>query len=196
MKLLNGIIELSPGWFVRLPYPMTEMEMARYRFEPATLTLLVLAATAATTTVSVMAAQQEADTNKKIAEYNAQIAKQEAEAKRRAGAAEVDLLQERKKHMLASSRAATAKSGITSAGAPLLVDIETAELSAFDQVTARYNTQVDVSRSLSEARLYEFQGRAASRAGKLRAGTALFSGAASGLNTYSTYKSRQPQKDK
>ncbi len=173
---LSGIIELRPGWFVQLPHPMTEWEFSRYRFDPITITFIALAATAAT--LSVVAAQEQADTNKKLADYNAKVAAQEAEAKRRAGAAQVDLLQERKERMLASSRASTAKSGITSAGAPLLVDIETAELSAFDQVTARYNTQVDVNRSLSEVNLYKYQGKQAKRAGRLAVGAAIFSGAA------------------
>ena len=128
--------------------------------------------------VGAMAAKENADNQVKLEKYNAKVAEQEAEAKRRAGKAQVDLLQDRKERMLASSRANTAKSGITSAGAPLLVDIESAELSAFDQLTARYNTQVDVNRSLSEANLYKYKASAARRAGRLAVAGAIVGGAA------------------
>lgn len=134
-------------------------------------------ATGVGTYMSYQAAQEQAKSQEEIAKYNASVAAQEAKAKEKRGQLEVDMLQERKERMLASSKASTAKSGILSAGAPLLIDIESAEFNAFDQVTTRYNTEVDVNRSLSEVQLYKFQGESARRAGKLNANAALFSGA-------------------
>ena len=40
MKLLSGMVELKPGWFVRLPRPMTWMEMAYWRFGPLAIPLM------------------------------------------------------------------------------------------------------------------------------------------------------------
>ena len=179
MKLLSGIVELRPDWFVKLPYPMTQMEMARYRFDPITITFLVLAATATAygTYASMDAAKQQAKSQEEINKYNATIAEQEAEAKRKRGQQEVDLLLDRKERMLSSSKASTAKSGILSAGAPLLVDIETAENVAWDATTTRYNMAVDVNGSLNEAQLYRYQAKAAKRQGKLASNAALWSGA-------------------
>lgn len=178
MKLLSGIVELKSDWFIKLPYPMTEMEMARYRFDPITLTFLVLAATATGvgTYMAMDAAKQQAKSQEEINKYNAKMAEQEAEAKRRRGQQEVDILQERKERMLSSSKASTAKSGILSAGAPLLIDIESAENVAFDVTTTRYNTEVGVNQSLNEAQLYRFQAKSAKRQGKLASNAALWSG--------------------
>ncbi len=102
MKLLSGVIELKPGWFIRLPYPMTEMEMAHYRFGPLAIPLMlagtgiavagqIQAGRAAVAQTQAQAAVAGARTEAEIAQarslqnianYNALVMEREAEATR------------------------------------------------------------------------------------------------------------------
>ncbi len=171
MKLMSGYVELKPGWVVLLPYPMTMMEMAKWRFDPVTVALVV-----GGTVLQAQAAKNQADTQEGIAKFNAQVKEQEAEQRRIAGKARADAIRKDTRRSLSRARTQTAKSGFTPEGSPLLKELEIAEVGALDALTERFNTEIGVQRSLQESVFQKKQAKSARRAGRLGVGQALFSG--------------------
>ena len=150
------------------------------------LTAAAIATTATAATLSAQQARQQGKTASAIAEYNAQIArnqaKERAEALKVAGAEKQRQILEERRRILARNRAKYGKAGVTMQGSPLLVQQEVARNITQDAVMENYNTQIGVraavTRGESEAQISLLRGKAARTAGKLAAGQALFSGAA------------------
>lgn len=92
-------------------------------------------------------------------QYNAQVARQQADAIRAAGALEQE--KERKKGLLlmGQQEAAFGKSGVVMEGTPLDVMAETAANLEFDRLIRQYNIDTQANRTESEARQYDFMGQ-------------------------------------
>ncbi len=133
---------------------------------------------------SAKVAEVQGKTDAAIANYNAQIVQNQATQKaarlKNAGQIAVDQKLDERRRYLGRVKAAYGASGVQSEGTPLLVEIDTAKNLTLDILTTRYNVENEISGITSEAgdlaNIYRLQGESARRAGKLRAGEALFSG--------------------
>ena len=124
---------------------------------------------------------------KAMADYNAQLAENEAIEKRQQTQADIESMRIQKDKMKSRQRAQYAKTGaVVTEGTPLLAQAEEAGLMELDILNRRRTGQMDVQSSLSEAELSKHQGKQAYRAGIIGAGSSLLSGAGS---AYGTYKS-------
>lgn len=151
---------------------------------PAEVTLAQLLIGGAAVAGAVSSVQQ-GRANAAIAEANAEIIAQQAKAKVErltvAGREEQKIRLEERRRILARNRAKFGKSGVVFEGSPLLAQQKAAENLTNDAAMANFNIQTEIQatkiRGVSAARITKFEGRVAKRAGVLRAGQALFSGA-------------------
>lgn len=121
-------------------------------------------------------AQAQADEyNAKTAEYNAAVARQEAQAQ------ELQARRENRK-FIGRQHAAVGKSGATTAGSPLLTFAESAKVSELDALNIRYTGARTSDIQLRQARLDRIKGGNALKAGNIRAGTSLLTGATTAVS--------------
>jgi hypothetical protein len=113
--------------------------------------------------VTAYSAVQTGKANQAAANFNAESAQQEAEAKAR-------LTREESQRRLGTIRANLGKSGATSAGTPLMVLAESAANGEIDAMNAQYTGDRQVA-------LYRASGTNARRQGNMQAGTSLLSAA-------------------
>ena len=185
MKLNSGIVELKPGWFVRLPYPMTVMEMARYRFDPITIAAIAGVGLMAGGQIQQgRAADAEAKSAANMAEYNAKVQEREARAiEQKARFDQMRQLQagERVKNSLLSKLGASGAD--ISAGAPLSLQAEQASELELENLLIGYEGQLGSQRAMSQAamdrmqaKIYKQKGKSAKQASYMKAGTTLLTG--------------------
>ena len=115
------------------------------------------------TAVGALGAIQGGKADAKAAQYNADSARAEAQARETAQRTAAQ-------RQLGSIRAGVSKSGATMAGTPLAVLSESASNAEIDALNTRYSGQ-------RESALYEARGRNAKTAGYVRAGASLLSSA-------------------
>jgi len=115
------------------------------------------------TGISVIGAIQGGKAENSAAQFNADSARMEAQARETAQRTAAQ-------RQLGSIRAGVSKSGATMEGTPLAVLSESAANAEIDALNTRYSGQ-------REAALYEARGRNAKTAGYVRAGTSLLTGA-------------------
>ena len=157
----------------------------------STLLLISLGATAASAALAAQQARQQGKDASAIAEHNAQLVRKQAgekvEALKVAGQAKQKQILDERRRVLARNRAKFGKAGVTMEGSPLLVQQEVAKNITQDAAMANFNNQVEIRRTISaaegEAELSLLRGKSAERAGKLKAGAALFSGATQIVST-------------
>jgi len=115
------------------------------------------------------------------AAFNATVQRQNAEMAR--GEAQMQAAQTERENFLrlGAIRAAQGASGGTSEGSVLDVIADTARQGELERQFQLYKGEAAARGYTNTAALDEFEGRAAGRAGVLRAGTELLSGGASGL---------------
>lgn len=119
-----------------------------------------------------------AESNARMAEYQAKQAKQAAEVKATQYAKEA-------KRRMASIRAGFSSSGVaTTEGTPLLVLMESAEESAKDELRIRRGGEQTAWALLSEANIQRLKGQSAATEGYLGAGASLLGGAARVAKVY------------
>lgn len=123
------------------------------------------------------AAKDQADSQEALAAYNAQVAEQDAKAKLIAGTEAAKERRQQTRRLISSMRATTAKAGVTTAGSPLLVMLEQAEIGELDAQTEMYNAQVGAGQSTQAAAMSRLRGKSYKQAGKLAAGQSLIGGA-------------------
>ena len=125
----SGVVELKPGWYVRPPYPMTEMEMARYRFDP--ITLLIIAGVAVSTVGIVQqgkAAEAQGKSEADILAFNAAQKEKDAEAEREAARKAGIKFEREGERLLGTQRVQLARGGVLATeGTPALLLEETAQ---------------------------------------------------------------------
>jgi hypothetical protein len=129
--------------------------------------------------VAAYGAYQQGQSAKKAAAFNAQVANQNAVAARQQSAAEM-AQHDRETYMrLGSIRAAQGASGGTMEGSALDVLGDTASQAELEKQNIKYRGEMQARGFGNTATLERFQGKAAARAGTLKAGSELIGGAAS-----------------
>lgn len=112
------------------------------------------------------------------ADYQAEIAQQQAGYERAASESEADEFLRSQRRLLATARARRGGSGVDlTSGSPLLVDEDTIDEIAFQTARIRHGGEVQATRLEQGAQLRRAQGKAAQRASYFRAGSSLLTGA-------------------
>lgn len=183
MNDLFEIIELRPGWFVRKPRWMSELEFARHRFDPVTLILLGTGAMAAGQLQAGRAAEAEGRSAQNIANFNAAVMEREAIAVRRKAAFAQKRQAERGVRIKSALTARIAAAG--GIGSPVAADLaaeQAAELE-LENLLIGFEGEVEAQRALSQAEIDRLsgkvarrRGRAAKRASRIGAGATLLTG--------------------
>jgi hypothetical protein len=155
---------------------------------PAVIAAVSIAATAASTAVAVVGAVQQAQaaretakTQRKVAEYNVQVAQQQAQLERAR-------IEDRRRQVIAAQRAGYGAAGVTAEGSPLDVLTETAKESGYDAALAAYNAQLQAQRATMAGQLAQQESRAQETAAYYQAGGSLLSGIGSGVTQYRQYQ--------
>jgi len=138
-------------------------------------TALLAASTAMGVGGSLIQGQQQAQ----AAEYNAAVARQQAEAARVAGELEAERIRIAGEKLTGQQKAMYAKSGVTFAGSPMEVMIDSATQNEMDALMTEYNYAIQASQAESEAALAEWRAKTAVTSSYMRAGTTLLQGASS-----------------
>lgn len=112
-------------------------------------------------------AYQEGQQQAALAEYNAEVMKQQARQEEEAAKIEALRMQKEKDRFLATQRAAYSASGFTLEGSPMEVMANTAGQFEYDIALNTYNRQLKVWQARSQAGLYGYQASAAKRAGTM-----------------------------
>ncbi len=136
-----------------------------------------LAATAVGTGVAVYGQVQQAKAAEDAADFNAKIAKNEANLAHQRGIENIRRTRTRNRRYLSRQRALVAGKGISMEGTALAILGKSAgnlELGIQDAFT---DTNIAVNKSISEAIQHKFQGQQAKTAGMINAGSSLLSGA-------------------
>lgn len=127
--------------------------------------------------MGVMGAIQSGEAQKKAADYNAQVAENDAIAKQQAAAFEEERQRERARRELAFARAQAGGSGTTMSGSPLDIMARSAENAELEALAIRYSGQLGANASRSQAAADRMQGKIAQQAGYMQAGTTLLTAA-------------------
>jgi hypothetical protein len=138
----------------------------------------------------VVAGKAEAQTQK----YNAAISRQEAKIVEDKKILETKRLMKRKKEILSTQRALFSKGGVLLEGSPLEVIRDTEAEIELDNLTNKYNRDVEKSRFLSEAKFREFEAGVAEREGRRRGRRTILTGLTRFAAT-AFEKIPKPQKD-
>lgn len=187
MKLYSGIIELKPNWYIRLPYPMTWMEMARYRFDPVLTPYLIAGGIGLAAAGEIQAgrvASAEAESQEAIANYNAAVQEREAQAvEQRTGLEQQRQAQESARAMSRIQARIGVSGAVPTVGAPLRLQAKQASEFEMENLMIGYRGATEAARARSaaeitriQAKVYGRRAKTAKQAGYMRAGTTLLTG--------------------
>ena len=173
MKLYSGIIELKPGWFVRLPYPMTMTEMSHYRFGPV-LAVVAAAGIGLSAYGTLEAGKQEAELGK----IQQQQLDAEAKATEQAGQYESRLKLKEGIRTGASQIAQMLANGGLLTGSNLQILADTAYEYNADAMVISRNYGLQATQLKNQGKLAAYEGRLARRNSRVRALGDVLTGAA------------------
>ena len=128
-----------------------------------------------TAALSATGAIMQGQSQKSAEEYNAQVARQEAQALRVSTDFEIERRREEQKKLVSRQRALYGKAGVRFSGSPLTVMIDTIASSEMDSAVLDYNAKVGISQKTSEAKYRRQVGRGYMAEGWVKAGTTLLS---------------------
>jgi phage protein D len=137
--------------------------------------------------IQAKTADEQAEEQEAVLEYNAAVARQGKETTRRAALEEKHRIKERTRRTLARNRALTAGSGLQMAGSPFEAQLAVIEDAADELGLADYRSEISVRRQESQAQMFEMQAKAAKRAGKLGVAAALVGG----VSQIATFRAKQ-----
>ena len=110
-------------------------------------------------------------------DYNAGILDQQAEQVMVAAGLQEEEIGQAESEMLGTQKAMYAKSGVTMAGSPTDVALQTATNFEFDKLVTNYNAKVKESYLQSEASMSKMYGKEAAEQGIFKMGASLLKGA-------------------
>lgn len=139
----------------------------------------------ASTIIDTNAAKAQAGAEAKVADYNAEIAGQQA------GVAE-DAQRRKAREFLARQRAAIGQAGIGLTGSSITLANQSATEAELDALNIRYEGTLRRTGFLNDAAAARARRKAAGRSGYLRAGAQLLAGASSAYGSYKSYRDSQP----
>lgn len=169
---IHEIVELKPGWFVRIPRGRRDM-LWNCRFEPTTLLYLAIAGAVTGGTLQAVsmrqqgrAAREAGKAQQAIAERNALLAERQAEAEKQAAVAEAKRQEEEGEELLARQIGLFAKGRVEMRGTPLAVVVDTAEKLEADRLTILREGAIRDAQRRGQADILKMQGKAARRRGR------------------------------
>ena len=167
-----------PDWCIGIE---EDQLSGRWCFETGTLLAIAIAASAAGTALSVVGSIQQGKAAQQQANYQAAVARQQAERERLIAASNEKDFRRQQSFLMAKRRAAMGASGVeATTGSPLLVSEDFAGETELQALRIRNTGEVGYTRLQQQAGLYELSGANARRAGYFRAGSALLSGIGQG----------------
>lgn len=130
--------------------------------------------------VSAAGQYQQGQSQKKAAEYNAEMDKRAADDALQRGSIDAAKIKENTRKLISTQIANSGASGFdSSTGTPLDLSVEAKGYGELDALTTINNAQRVASGQMAQSELDRFQGKAAARAGTMGAAGTLISGAAS-----------------
>lgn len=149
----------------------------RWCFDPGTITLGTIL-TGIGTVASVVGAVTQGQAGKSDARSQAIVLQQQADRDREKAAADEEDFRRNQSRVLAARRAAMGASGVEQgAGSPLLVSEDFARETELNALRIRSGGELRATRAEQQAQLQRRKGKAAGRAGFIRGGALLLSGA-------------------
>lgn len=140
------------------------------------------------TGVSAYNQRQAGKAQDRMAQYNAQNREIEAQTAERDGRILANAQRAQNARLLARQRVLYAKSGVTMAGTPLLVQAETAMELEREALEVERNANIEASRQRRAAVLDRMEGKSARRAGNIGAVGTILSGASQAAGTGAQFK--------
>ena len=134
--------------------------------------------------LEIGSAIQAGRSQKKMADYNAAVSERDALAAEQKAEYDIAAHRRRTRKMLGKQRALYGKAGVTFEGSPLLVMEETAAEAELDALAIRYSGDIAASRHRSVADIERIRGKQARKAGYIKAGTTLLTGAAKTIKAW------------
>ncbi len=155
-----------------------------------TVAAIVISVAAAAT--SAYASYQAGVQQKNAADFNARMAEYNAEQARQAAQAKAEIYQRETERRMGTIRQQFAASGVElGPGTPLTVMMDSASSAAKDIVRIKAGGEASAWSFLSEAELQRSMGVSAMTQGQIGAGASLLGGAARGLSIYSAANKRK-----
>lgn len=154
----------------------------------AALTAAAVGSTIAGTVMQAGAARAEGETQGAIYDYNAEVARQNAEAEQYSSAEKAKLMREQMRNTLARNQANVGASGFQFSGTPLDAELAVIDDYAHDIGTVEYNSRVKNAQLQNQAKLFEYQAESARKAGKLGVGQSIIGGVSDLATIGLTYK--------
>lgn len=156
-----------------------------------TLVVASLAIAAAGAAAGAYSSVQAADQQEKASKYNAAVDRNNALNASRAAKYQADRIAKRNRLIAGKQRAGYAKAGIDLSGSAEDVMMDSAIEGELDRQVALYSGLTAAQSNEARARLSEFEGSSAKRAGYVRAGASVLGGASQGAGIYTNYRNNQ-----
>jgi len=135
--------------------------------------------------VQAYAAYEQGQAQQEVYDYNAKVARQQAESAKQAATLQAEADRERSRRILGRQRALYGVAGVeVDAGSPLLIQADSARQAELNAQTIEWRGAVTAGNFMQESVLDRFMGRASARAGTFGAGTSLLKGAGGAVTTY------------
>lgn len=135
---------------------------------------IAIALAAASTVVSAAGAVQQGQASRKIANYQAAVAENNAVAARQEAELQERQHREKARQALSAQRARAAKGGaLAEEGSPLLFNLDASEGSEIDALNIRRHGEMQATELRSRAALSRYEGRMAQRSAYVKAGSSL-----------------------
>ena len=151
----------------------------------AAIPLVIMAvASVASAGISAYSSYQSGQATKRLMNYNAALAEQDAMVKERDGRLLANAQRAQNQRLLARQRSLYAKSGVDMTATPLLVEAEQAGQLEMAALEVERQGTIAAGQSRQQAVIDRMQGTAASRAGALNAAGTILQGIGSAASTY------------
>ena len=142
--------------------------------------------------IGAYAASESAAAAERQSKYNKRLAENQAQAAKNAAAVAEDTQREHDRRILAQQRALVGGAGLSTEGSALLVMIDSAKQAELDAVRVRYGGELQAGGLEDQAGLFGASAREARRAGAVGVGTTLLTGASNVAGAYARYKAPPP----
>jgi len=180
MKYLRLILLLAFLILVVTNSSASKHEDGLQTAEPITLTTILaisaISATAVSTGISMQAQRQQNKAASATAKYNAALAQRKADEERKMGLIKAEARRKQTQRLMSSQRAGYAKAGVTTAGTPLTVGLETAKNEALNALMINREGENAARGYEAEASAFNAQASNIKSAGRLAVGAELFGG--------------------
>ena len=172
---------------------MIDFYRPRVLLEPTTTALLIggLVLSAAGTGATIYAQQEAASAQKKAANYDAQVASNNALQAQQASQYEATRTRDRNRRLLASSVAATAKNGIQLSGSASDVLYDSSVQGELDAMASLYTGKVSANAQEAQARLSRMKSSSISASQGINAAGTALGGVGSGISQYGSFTARK-----